>query len=58
MVDITDYSISFFYGVIMDRRKSFNGRRRNGFTFLIDEWNFNGQRKFFMDRKCLELGEF
>ena len=42
MVDVTDYSISFFDGVIMDKNFFFNGRR-TGLTFLMDEWNFNGQ---------------
>ena len=31
----------------------------NGFTFLMDGWNLNGQINFFFaDRKSLGLGEF
>ena len=57
MVDVTDYSISFFDGVIMDK-KFFNGRRRNGFTFLMDEWNFNGQRNFVWTESVLDWENF
>ena len=37
MVDVTDYSISFLDGVIMDKKIFLNGQRRNDFTFLTDE---------------------
>ena len=43
----------------MDKKKSFlMDEEGMVLHFLIDEWNFNGQRNFFMDRKCVGLGEF
>ena len=41
VVDVTDYSISFLDGVILDKKEILMDEGRNGFTFLMNEWNFN-----------------
>ena len=45
-------------GVIMDKKFFFNGRRRNGFTFLMEEWNFNGKRNFLWTESVLDWENF